>query len=222
MAFCINCGQKLVDGARYCHSCGSAVGGVSSEAESTTQFNSPAREQQQEYVGKLLKCLHCGCPITERTVICPNCGLEITGRSAVSSVQLFKEQLMSIESERIGGFGGVLLSASIMVDPADKKKLSLIQNYPIPNTVDDILEFVMLAVANIDSSLSKNTVLNNWQKSSASMETGSSIKRSISNAWVLKLQQAYQKAEIMFPDDPTFKGLQKLYYDKMRELKIKV
>lgn len=220
MAFCINCGEKLVDGARFCHSCGSAAGGVSSGAESTTQFDSPAREQQQEYVGKLLKCLHCGSPITERTVICPNCGLEITGRSAVSSVQLFKEQLMSIESERKGGIGGVL-GVYLPADKADVKKLSLIRNFPIPNSIDDIFEFIMLAIANIDVSLSKNSIMNRWNNTQQ-IETGATIARTISNAWVSKMQQAYQKAVIMFPDDLTFKGIQKIYFDKMKELKIKV
>ena len=32
------------------------------------------------------------------------------------------------------------------------------------------------------------------------------------------MQQAYQKAEIMFPNDPAFPGLQRLYFDKMKEL----
>ena len=179
-------------------------------------------ERRQEYIGTVYKCPHCGAVITQTTVVCPDCGNKITGRAAVSSVQDFKEQLMEIEKSRIGGLGGAILSASIMVDPADKKKLALIQNFPIPNSIDDILEFMMLAFANIDVGLSKNTALNKWNKVASSMESSSSIKRSISNAWVSKMQQAYQKAELLFPNDPAFSGIQRVYSEKMKELKIKV
>lgn len=75
MAFCINCGEKLVDGARFCHACGTPVTGSSSE-------------RRQEFVGKILKCPNCGAVITETTVICPDCGIRITRREAVSSSEI--------------------------------------------------------------------------------------------------------------------------------------
>lgn len=106
-------------------------------------------------------------------------------------------------------------------DSADTQKLSLIRNFPIPNSVDDILEFMMLAVANIDTSLSKNTAMNRLN-SLQQVETGATIGRTISNAWVSKMQQAYQKAEITFPNDPAFAKIQKIYFEKMKELKIKI
>lgn len=218
MAFCINCGQQLVEGAKFCHSCGFKVESASTVTEPA--MKNGAQERHQEFVGKVLKCPQCGSVITERTVICPDCGMEITGRSAVSSVQAFKEQLMSIESTRKGGLGGVL-GVYLAADKADVQKLSLIRNFPIPNSIDDILEFIILAIANIDVSLSKNTMMNRLNNTQQ-METGATIGRTISNAWVSKMQQAYQKAEIMFPNDPSFKGIQKLYFDKMKELKIKV
>ena len=37
---------------------------------------------------------------------------------------------------------------------ADIQKLSLIRNFPIPNSIGDVLEFMMLAIANIDVKLS--------------------------------------------------------------------
>ena len=44
----------------------------------------------------------------------------------------------------------------------------------------------------------------------------------ISDAWVAKMQQAYQKAEMLFPNTKAFGGIQKIYLDKMKDLKIKV
>ena len=104
-------------------------------------------------------------------------------------------------------------------DPADKQKLTLIRNFPIPNSIDDILEFMMLAIANIDVKLSKNT----WANSGQSLEVlAIEMPKVISNAWVQKMEQCYKKAEIAFPNDPAFNGIQKMYFDKMKELKIKV
>lgn len=233
--FCSNCGTRLNKGAKFCHGCGAAVGTVLQKDKQETEAISPIlqappipqatlqtnhSERQQEYVGKILKCPNCGAQITETTAICPNCGIQITGKAAVGSVQNFKEQLMSIESSRKRNGIGEMFGFS--VDPADQKKLSLIRSFPIPNTVDDILEFMMLAIANIDVSLSKKTINNKYQSSMKSVETSTTMPRTLSDAWVAKMQQVYQKAKILFPNDPAFIGIQKIYYEKMKELKIKV
>ena len=79
---------------------------------------------------------------------------------------------------------------------------------------------MVLSITNIDVGLSKKTWLNG---TAPNMEIlAGEMPRVISNAWVAKMQQMYQKAKIMFPDDPTFLTIQKLYFDKMAELKIKV
>ena len=106
-------------------------------------------------------------------------------------------------------------------DKADLKKLELIKNYPIPNTVDDVFEFITLAIANIDVSLSKKTLINR-QYTNTSFLSGANIGHAISNAWVAKMEQLYHKAEISFPNDPVFEKIQKMYYDKMKELKLKI
>lgn len=146
MAFCVNCGEELVDGARFCHSCGTPVGvGISTNSN----------QRKEEFVGKVFKCPNCGAVITESTIICPECGIQITGRDAVSSVKKFEEQLMKIESKRKGGILDVLTKTSSVVD---NQKLNLIRNFPIPNTIDDINEFIFLAIANIDVKLSKQSM----------------------------------------------------------------
>ena len=232
--FCSNCGTPINAGAKFCHGCGTPIGAsnvptpppvtqtVPPPVPSFTEQEQPKRTErrQQEFVGTVLKCPNCGAIIGETTAVCPDCGIRITGRSAVTSVQSFKEQLMAIEGTRKKGLGGVF-GVYTAPDPADTKKLSLIRNFPIPNSVDDIMEFMFLAVANIDVALSKNTAMNKWNNTQQ-VETGATISRTISNAWVAKMQQVYQKAEIMFPNDPAFPGIQKIYYDKMKELKIKV
>lgn len=209
MAFCVNCGEKLVDGARFCHACGNPVTNVTSEN---------TNRRQQEYVGKILKCPNCGGIITETTVICPDCGMRITGRNAVSSVQTFKEQLMGIEATRKKAkFMDVYTQSA---NPTDTQKLSLIRSFPIPNTVDDIQEFMLLAIANIDTKLSKQTASSKFTNMMNSGNINLKMQKDISDAWVSKMQQAYQKAEISFSDDSTFTIIQRMYFDKLNELKM--
>lgn len=208
MAYCINCGEKLVDGSKFCHSCGTPVTGNSFQDKS---------QRHQEYVGKILKCSHCGGVITETTAICPNCGMQITGRSAVSSVQAFKEQLMTIESERKRSN---FIEERFQTNPTDTQKLTLIRSFPIPNTVDDIKEFILLAMANIDTRLSKQTTVAKLSGMLNSTNANLSIQKTISDAWVSKMQQAYHKAEISFPNEAAFDEIKKMYYAKLKELKI--
>lgn len=221
--FCHECGAKLPLGTKFCPECGTKLAETQltpppiPNAESKISNNSI--ERRQEFAGTVLKCPNCGEPITQTTAICPQCGMKITGQAAVTSVTAFSNQLMAIEATRKNGLGAMF---GLGVDPADQQKLSLIKSFPIPNTIDDIFEFMTLAIANIDVSLSKNTLNNKYQSSMKSGETSLTIPRTISNAWVAKMQQAYQKAENAFPNDPVFKNIQQMYFDKMKELKIKL
>ena len=109
-----------------------------------------------------------------------------------------------------------------LINPVDNQKLSLIRSFPIPNTIDDIQEFMLLAIANIDVALSKNTWNNRHQSKAKRGESGLSMPKTISDAWVEKMKQAYQKAIISFANDPAFAYVQRLFLDKMTELKIRI
>lgn len=213
--FCPNCGAKAEYGAKFCAECGSPlVESVSVDQHNTVvSDNSPTR--QQEFAGKVYKCPACGEIVSQMTAVCPSCGHHITGRSAVSSVQKFSEQLMALESKRKGP--GLLSAMSLSVNPVDKQKLSLIRSFPIPNTIDDIQEFMLLAIANIDVNKSKKTF---WNKLDGDAETENTIAKIISDAWISKMKQSYQKARVSFPDDPAFTYIKQLYVEKMRELKM--
>lgn len=203
IAFCAKCGAPLQKGACFCSKCGSAI----------DNYGKPIADNKRasEYIGRILKCPNCGATITETTAICPDCGIKITRQSTVGSVQKFKEEIMQIEKGRSKGIRGLLGLAD---ETTDSQILTLVRNFPVPNSIDDILEFVLLAVANIDVDLSKQSFSNKV--------FGGGDKAKISNAWVSKMQQAYQKAELTFADEPIFKKIQKIYFEKMKELKIKI
>lgn len=221
--FCANCGASINEGAKFCQECGSQISEKTVEKVSPIASEQPTHElntkRQQEYAGKVIKCPNCGTVISQTTAICPGCGMRITGQEVINSVKRFNEQLMQIELTRKKA--KILDVYTQSANPADTQKLSLIRSFPIPNTIDDIQEFMLLAVANIDTKLSKQTASSKFTNMMNSGNINLKVQKDISDAWVSKMQQLYQKAEIAFPNDPMFSIIKQIYSDKMKELKIK-
>lgn len=79
------------------------------------------------------------------------------------------------------------LSIKLQNTKSIEQKSELISNFYIPNTKEDIYEFFILASSNIS--------------------TGGDA----TDAWSTKLEQAYQKARLVFGNTPEFKSLEDLY-----------
>lgn len=221
MSYCVNCGAKLSEGAKFCGECGTKVAGVAAPAPS----EDIGSRREQKFVGKVYKCPNCGETVDGVMAVCPSCHHRLSDKSASSVVTRFSEQLLEIENERkepgkLSVFG-TMYPGITPASKADKKILSLVRSFPIPNTVEDITEFMLLADTSIDPSVSKRTLVNRINNASR-IETSNSIKASISNAWVAKMEQAYKKAKLSFADDPLFPKIEKIYKNKMKELKIKI
>lgn len=222
--YCSNCGAKLNDSEKFCHNCGMAIGMASQQTSFTHSTHTSTgnyTSRVQEFAGTVLKCPNCGNVISSLDAVCSACGMHITGKAASWSVQKFSDALMEIEKvktvENKGGlFAQIGYEERVQNAYASyySQKLTLIRTFPIPNTVEEIYELMMLAVTNIDVKISKNTL---WNK----MENSRSSAKEVSDAWIQKMRQAYQKAFISFPNDPVFSYIQKIYFEKMDELKIK-
>lgn len=226
--FCSNCGGRLDAGARFCPGCGSPVSGTAPMAQTpppvpvattppvpVAPVNPGTR--QQEFAGIIVKCPNCGQPISNTDVVCPSCGHQVTGRAASNSFQRLQAELMAIENSRQAnkkGFGLLrsMIESETEEEVINQKKVTLIGSFPIPNTIEEIVEFVILAAGNINVNVSKLNMFGRQK-----ME-GSTAEGKISDAWVGKLQQAYQKAELMFSDKPAFAKIKEIYLRKMKEL----
>ena len=206
MAFCSNCGKQLVDGAKFCSSCGAAV--VRSTEESTAK-------RKTVYEGELHKCPNCGELLDSFVTICPTCGYEIRGAKAANSVRELAAKLEQIEAQTMEMpelkqslmrtvFGrdfhdkeAIEKAKRDFEGQKDHQKENLISNYSIPNTKEDIYEFFILAMSNI--------------------EVGGYCK----DAWLSKLEQAYQKAILVFDDPVKLSNLTSLYDKITQKQKIK-
>lgn len=220
MAFCMNCGTKLPDGAKFCLECGTPLGQLGEASPAATapppiphEEHNNSNERQQEYVGSIKKCPSCGAILKSLDVVCPDCGMEISGRAASQSLSELSDMLNEIDEPKSQGAVGTFLKdiKGVFTNEKAKKKVEIIKNYPIPNTIGEITEFAVMASSNIDVKLSKKSFWNS--------ENGG-IEKDISDAWVSKLKQAYEKAKFSFSSEPEFKKIEELYENKMIELKL--
>jgi len=89
MAFCMNCGKQLPDGAKFCDGCGTATGQVSNQTN-----------RQFEYEGTIHKCPNCGDIIDAYESVCEACGYEIRDRKASNSIRELAAKIQEIEKTR--------------------------------------------------------------------------------------------------------------------------
>lgn len=180
MAFCTKCGKQLDSGAQFCSGCGTPT---KKEGESSS---GPRKEAWEGFVHR---CPHCGAPVGSFDAYCPACGNELRDKEASDSVAELSRKLDQIESERneSGKKRGLFARAveQNVVSDIDQRKISLIRTYPIPNTVEDILEFVILASSNADPE-------------AFSSLTPDVSRKAVSEAWISKCEQAIRKAEVSF------------------------
>ena len=157
---------------------------TSSAKESKTETRSPKVEQVREdprikrktvYDGELHKCPNCGELLKSFTTVCPTCAYELRGVHTNSPVEALAKK--------------VEMASSL------EDKVELITNFYIPNTKEDIYDFFILAVSNLEDK---------WYDTD--------------DAWRAKLEQAYHKAKLSFGNTAEFEYLEKLYIRTRKEV----
>ena len=201
MAFCMNCGKQLPDGAKFCLECGTKLGDINAEQ---------ATQRETTYEGKIYKCPNCGDILDAYESVCETCGYERRGTKAVSSVQELSRKLQEIESQRpttniLSVYQKQMEANARIIPKTDQQKIELIKNFPIPNTKEDMYEFLVLALSNIDAC-------------TYGLGGGSYIHKAISNAWHAKLEQSYTKARFAFGKRADFDEISAIYEEKQREI----
>lgn len=188
--------MKLDEDTAYCPRCGASAG------------DSPVSKNKAEGgSGRYArKCSLCGEELPAFALSCPSCGFKVGGRGPVGSISELSRRLDEIEAERPlpvenGGLfaGGTKNYDRFFVSSTDQRKVTLIKNFPIPNTKEDLIELVFHASTNLDA------------KAFAQTSNATASEKAVSEAWYSKLCQAYDKARIVLADDPCLPTLQKRY-----------
>ena len=179
MVYCSKCGKQLIESAKYCYECGAKI--ITSETEKNTS-------RKVGYEREIHKCPSYGDILDSFVYICKFFGYELRRVKGCDSIKKFKESFEKIDS----------------VD----KKIDLIKTYFIPNTKEDIREFMILALSNIDP-----------EAYNSSEEITKEIR--LSDAWISKFDEAYQKAKIVFDDISEVKEFYEEYIEKKKKIEYK-
>ena len=126
--------------------------------------------------GERRTCPYCGEIIESFTSICPSCGHELRGIKVNCSIQQFYSDLSNATTT--------------------EEKTTLIRSFPIPNTKEDVLEFMIMVASNINVDL---------------LFSDDSHTKALAEAWLAKFEQIYQKASLLFRVDPDFIKIQVQY-----------
>ena len=201
MAYCRNCGIQLIDGAKFCQKCGYPV----------SDGNAENAQRKQEFAGKLYKCPNCGEILKSFELNCPACGYELRGARASSAVKEFALKLEAIESrreyEKPRGFFATA-EAQQRVSKTDEQKISLIKSFSVPNTKEDMLEFMILATSSM-----------NMRTYDSANTNVSKSEKEVNAAWFSKVQQVYEKAKRTYSTDGIFTEIKALYDSCNEEIK---
>lgn len=173
---------------------------------------------KSEKYGDVKKCPACGAMIESFTAQCPECGYTFSNIAANSSIQKLFEMLNQVEAESmsqkqmntpssLGGIiGGVVLGSTnelFAENAKNARKKTIIQNFPVPTTKDDILEFLSLAVP-----LARKP----------KFSSGDRVTK-IYEAWRDKCEQVIMKAKFAMRED---KKTLEMIREYANELKIKM
>lgn len=178
--YCSSCGTELNVGAKFCYACGNPT-----QSSATNR----AEKRNTVYEGAMHKCPGCGETLNSFMSVCPSCGYEVRNSRATTSVKELYEHLENAVSK--------------------EKKIEIIKMFPIPNTKEDLHEFLILASSNIDFDC--------YHAAGTPFRNVDRIQ--LSDAWWTKYEQAYQKAILIFASDSKLESIQNRYLENKKHLK---
>ena len=170
--------------------------------------------------GDMKKCPSCGAAVVGGSAVCHECGYSFSGISATkSSVQLYEELLRfdreNVNKKTAGGsalrFAGKLVSSSMVSnDGADRdtvrRKMDIIINFPVPNTREDLLDFLTSIRPKANGRAPKDGIIEEKQKGSFwSGDRSKTNKEDLGYAYYLLYLNCINKAKVNFTNDPAFK-----------------
>ena len=163
----------------FCTNCGQQVAdGAKFCANCGTPVsqNVANTERKTVFDGEIHKCPHCGEVLKAFETVCPTCKFELRGAQGSSAVKDLAEKLENATSE--------------------KQRIIIIKNFPVPNTKEDIFEFMLLASSNFD----------------AEYYTSHLDEDDITDAWLAKIDLCYKKAQLMLSNNE-IQSFEKIYLE---------
>ena len=175
----------------------------------SSKDSSSENKQQSNKEGFIKKCPSCGASVKSFSTTCQDCGHEFRGKESVNSVKKLFNEIDKIEVEErerkrtlVEKLDGDL---AVMKSIATRQS-SIINVFPVPNTKEDLIEFLTIASSEANKKVSLLKKMNGHPESI------------IQKAWYSKCEQVIKKARFSMKEDKnTLTEIE--YYAK--QLKIK-
>ena len=169
------------------------------EKQQTVKAAAPSvATTKSDKFGDVKKCPACGAIAQSFQTICSDCSHEFSNVDANVSIGKLFEMLNACENDRkeesnsiAGAFGSLMAKGFGQGDKITEKKKSIISGFPIPNTKDDILEFLSTAIPNAKQ---KGNFLTKQQPENKS-------HNDLAPTWHSKCEQLIMKAKFSMKDD---------------------
>lgn len=152
--------------------------------------------------GDVRKCPACGAIVHSMAAVCPECGQEFTNIKANSTANMLMQKIDEIQAQSSVAQRGLNAKDAktaqretwAIESQVTSRTVQAIKNFPIPNTREDLIEFMTLCLSN--SRADRQYV------------------DEIAEAWREKFEQLITKARITIPNDPIAEDLIKKYKSK--------
>lgn len=159
----------------------------------------PTRLQQTTAAGDVLQCPRCKSVVPSFQAMC-DCGYELRGAQAAGSINRLFELLNDAEAARSGqkkDSVGMLIAKEIFKqggsDDVTRRQMEIVSTFPIPNTKEDIVEFLALALPKTQK---KGNIF-------TSSDPENKAHNEFVNIWKDKCSQVIMKAKFAFKSDPS-------------------
>lgn len=172
------------------------------QAENVTAHASAPKSDKY---GDVRKCPSCGAIVESYTTRCPDCDYEFHNVESNASVQKLMKMLMAVDEQSRdvdikSNFDVARAAFSQMYGFGPdrgplKKKKTIINNFPIPTTKDDIIEFLTLAVPQAKT---KGNFLTRNNPNFPDIKDHNDL----APAWKSKCEQIIMKARFSMKSDP--------------------
>ena len=165
-----------------------------------------ASKSNSNKYGEVRKCPNCGAQVKGGSAVCTECGYVFTNVSANSSAEKLQAKLdeFNRRQEQRADSRGYLRTVFDNTSRC-KQKMEIISTFPVPNTREDLLEFLTMLQPSADAT--------------GSHDGSNSDGEDMSYAYWLLYTNCINKAKLSFPNDNDFQYYFQTYEKQLQKTK---
>ena len=168
----------------------------------------PPQNLANQKLGNVVKCPNCGAQVKGGSAVCTECGYVFTNVSANSSAEKLQAKLDEFnrrQEQREDSRGNARSSLSDK-RRAIENKMDIISMFPVPNTREDLLEFLTMLQARANATGPRHG-------------KGLGDTEDLSYAYWLLYTNCINKAKLSFPNDNDFQYYFQTYEKQLQKTK---